>query len=83
MDIEFSIHALLQMKLRGIPRELVENVIYHPEETIKQDEKKIFQSVVEFPDKKKYLLRVFVNVVVKPNRVITVYYTTKIEKYRV
>jgi hypothetical protein len=46
------------------------------------EEKMIYQSIKYFKeDGRNFLVRVFVNIIKQPNLVITVYRTTKIEKY--
>lgn len=80
MEIEFSLHALEQMQKRKISLDTIQNVLDEPLQVIEQGDKHIFQAVVSF-DSKNYLVRVFVNVIKQPNLVITVYLTSKIEKY--
>ncbi len=79
MIIIFSKHALEQLDLRRIPLEAVKDVLQNPQQLIK-DEETIYQSITNF-EGKEYLVRVFVNTFVEPNRVITVYRTSKIQKY--
>ena len=80
MKIEFSKHALEQMKLRQIEAEDVLKIIDHPDEILGTKNQKIFQSVVKNIEKS-YLIRIFVNTEKHPNYVITVYKTSKIDKY--
>ena len=80
MKYIFSQHALEQMELRNISKEIVRRVLAKPEQTIIEKKKKIFQSVVHFSDGN-YLIRIFVNTIKKPNLIITVYRTSKIRKY--
>lgn len=80
MDVEFSLHALEQMQKRKISLDTIKNILDAPLQVIQQDDKQIFQGVVPF-DNKNYLIRVFVNIVKQPNLVITVYLTSKIDKY--
>ena len=80
-NVVFSKHALEQMELRNIPVEIVEAILNSPQQTILELEKKIFQSIVNFENEGEYLVRIFVNINKQPNLVITVYKTSKIEKY--
>ena len=75
MRFEFTRHALEQMELRQISKEVVENIMTNPNQTLHQDGSKVYQSITE---DKKYLIRIFVN---ETNQVITVYKTSKISKY--
>ena len=82
-EIRISNHAREQMKERGITEEMVLGIISSPQQTIPQGlEKMIYQSVKYFEEEKRnFLVRVFVNIIKQPNLVITVYRTSKIEKY--
>jgi len=77
----FSKHALEQMELRGIDRKTVEKILAKPQQTIIEKGKKIVQSTTPFKAKPKHLIRIFVNTEKNPNVVITVYKTSKIDKY--
>ncbi len=82
-EIQISKHAREQMKKRGISEEMVFEIVQSPDQEISEYfDKKIYQSIKYFEkDKKEFLVRVFVNIIKQPNLVITVYRTTKIEKY--
>ncbi len=82
-EIQISKHAREQMKKRGISEEMVFDIVQSPDQEISEDsDKQIYQSIKYFEkDKKEFLVRVFVNIIKPPNLVITVYRTTKIEKY--
>jgi hypothetical protein len=81
MKLKFSKHARERMKQREISENRVRNVINHPDSIIEEGQHKIFQSVIASDSGKKYLYRVFINTNKNPNLIITVYRTTKIEKY--
>ena len=81
MNIIFSQHALDEMERRNITKEQVISVIENRVQVIELEGKNIYQERITFPNNKIYLLRVFVNIVVEPNVVITVYRTSKINKY--
>ena len=80
MDFIFSIHALEQMKLRSIDEKFVLDILNKPEKIIVVEEVSIYQSIVLMEDKF-YLIRIFVNANQTPHKVVTVYKTSKINKY--
>ena len=79
-DFVFSIHASEQMKLRSIDEHVVLTILNNPEKIILEEGVSIYQSVV-FMDDKFYLIRIFVNEKLTPHKVVTVYKTSKINKY--
>jgi hypothetical protein len=81
MKVEFSIHALDRMVSRSITKQEVLEVLNNYDSMIDQDEEtRIFLKLV-VESNKPYLYRVFINKSKKPWLVITVYRTSKIEKY--
>lgn len=80
MNYIYSNHALEQMKARGISQEIVDAIIENPLQVILEDDKKIVHGIIE-EDNTKYLIRIFVNRIKQPNLIITVYRTSKIDKY--
>ncbi len=82
MSFQFSRHALDEMRLRRIPSAMVDNVLQHPEQVVLMpDRKKAYQSRVPFESGRVFLLRVIVAEDVDPPLVVTVYRTSKINKY--
>ena len=81
MNYLFSQHALKQMDLRGISREIVDHILFKPDKTIEQDNLMVFQSIIKNMHEQRFLIRVFVNINKTPPLVVTVYRTSKIEKY--
>ena len=85
MHFKFSKHALMQMKRRGIKKELVEKIIHNPDNIIRQDkELRIYSKLVNElvnESSKNYLYRVFMNDLKEPKLVVTVYKTSKTQKY--
>jgi hypothetical protein len=80
MDYFFSRHALEQAKNRNILERFIKEVVENPGKIIDYDECiKIYQSIIKL--EKPYLLRVFINTCKEPWLIITVYKTSKIEKY--
>lgn len=69
------------MERRGIPRDLLEPVLAAPEQKVPELGGVVcYQSKVTM-DGKVYLLRAMVNETANPPVVVTVYRTSKIEKY--
>ena len=69
------------MKARNISIELVNAILSNPQQINVESGKKIFQSIVNFEGEGEYLVRIFVNFIKDPKIVITVYRTSKLEKY--
>ena len=77
MDYEYSQHVKEQMITRGIEESIVDSVLQNPQQTFMIDtEICAYQSKIE-----DQLLRVFVNTVRNPIRIVTVYRTSKVQKY--
>lgn len=76
-------HARLEMARRQIDERDVAKVLAKPEQVeAVREGRKIYQSRIEVGDPAKlYLLRVLVDVDRTPPAVVTVYRTSKIEKY--
>ncbi|MBW4570470.1 MAG: DUF4258 domain-containing protein [Tolypothrix carrinoi HA7290-LM1] len=82
MRYQISRHAQTEMERRGISLSLVESVLDNPQQIVtERDGRKVYQSQVEFGSGKVFLLRVIVADEVDPKVVITVYRTSKIDKY--
>ena len=81
MRYQISRHAQIEMERRGISLSLVESVLDNPQQIVtERDGRKVYQSQLDFGNGKVFLLRVIV-ADVDPKVVITVYRTSKIEKY--
>jgi hypothetical protein len=82
MDVRFTEHALLEMRRRQIPIEIVAEVIESPNQIVfAHSGRKAFQSTKIFPNGRTYLVRVIVDTTSVPPMVRTVYRTSKIAKY--
>ncbi|MFM2064964.1 MAG: hypothetical protein RLZZ507_4635 [Cyanobacteriota bacterium] len=82
MTYKISRHAQIEMERRQISLSLVESVLDNPQQIILEREgRKVYQSKVDFGNGKLFLLRVIVADDLDPKVVITVYRTSKIEKY--
>ncbi len=82
-EFVFTDHALTEMARRGISQEHVRNVLANPEQTEKiREGRAVYQAKCDTGEPPKtYILRVFVDIDRKPPHVVTVYRTSKIEKY--
>ena len=82
-EYTLSEHALFQMKRRGVGEDVVRAILLSPEQRIQiRPGRVVFQSRVSMgEDAKEYLVRVFVDVDCDPAEVVTVYRTSKIDKY--
>lgn len=81
MIFDYSKHSIEEMQKRGISMDIVESVLSNPHQIIPQNNNEIYQSIIKFENEGNYLVRIFVNKDVTPNKVITVYRTLKITKY--
>jgi hypothetical protein len=82
VNYRFSQHAQEQMARRGIPVEMVKDVLAAPQQVADDPSGcKVCQSQVDFGTGNPYLLRVFVDETMDPAIVVTVYRTSKIAKY--
>lgn len=81
MRARFSNHALDEMEARGISREIVEQVLATPEQIVPaSNDNRIHQSRIVFGNKT-FLVRVIVDETREPPVVVTVYRTSKIDRY--
>ncbi len=82
MKFRFSKHAKREMERRKISSELVESVLESPQQIISEKGKmKTYQSQIDFGGGRIFLLRVIIDDNFEPPVVVTVYRTSKIEKY--
>jgi len=66
--------------LREIDKGVTDEILLHPHHIITNDELVVYQSVINEKGKN-YLIRIFVNLQKQQPLVVTVYKTSKIEKY--
>lgn len=80
--IKLSNHALEQMEARGIAYFHVMDTIEEPDSILEESaNERVYQKLIMFENQKSYLIRVIVNPALSPNLVLTVYRTSKINKY--
>ncbi len=82
-DYTFSEHALVEMKRRGVSEAITREILLSPEQRLGVRGGRIaLQSRISMGDPaKQYLVRVFVDIDRTPAEVVTVYRTSKIDKY--
>jgi len=83
MSFIFSNHAIEQIQRRNIDSKDIDIAMLRPDQMLTDTENPeitIYHSLLKENDQM-FLLRVFVNVVKQPNVIITLYKTTKIQKY--
>jgi len=82
MKFEISAHALEESNRRGISRDILESVLKNPGQVVDEyGEKKAYQSKIAFGSGKIYLVRVILKEYADHMVVVTVYKTSKIDKY--
>ncbi len=76
-------HALFEVKRRAVSEELVRTILLSPEQRVEVRAGRVaLQSKIAMGEPaKQYLVRVFVDIDRYPAEVVTVYRTSKIEKY--
>lgn len=81
MNHELSKHVQQEKERRGIPLAVVESVLASPGQKVPEHSDVVcYQSKVEI-NQKPYLVRLMVNERATPAKVVTVYRTSKINKY--
>jgi len=82
VKFKISRHAEEEMRRRNIPKGFLGPVLENPQQIVDEyGNRKAYQSQVDFGEGKIYLLRVIVDDIVTPKVVVTVYRTSKIDKY--
>jgi hypothetical protein len=82
-DFVISAHVRSEMERRGITEEIVQQVVASAEQRVRVSERRIVlhsRVLMEAPPKM-YLIRVVIDVDRRPAEVVTVYRTTKVDKY--
>ena len=80
--MNYSNHAEEELLRRKISKNTIELVVNDPDQILElEDDIIIYQSIIEFDNKKKYLVRVVVSENKDSKTLITVYKTSKIKKY--
>ena len=78
---KFSKHAEERLLTRGLGKDLVLVVLNNPDKIIVLDSALLIYQKILVESDKPYLYRVFVNRELDPKLIVTVYKTSKFEKY--
>jgi hypothetical protein len=82
MNYRISRHAREEMKRRGIPLEILESVLEKPQQVVDDPTgNRVYQSKLDFKEGKRYLVRVVTAEEAGIPVVVTVYRTSKLDKY--
>jgi len=81
--IILSAHAWKQMSRRGIPDQVVARIVSHPGQVLSlRRGREVRQDLVMLPPtRKRYLIRVIVDIAGHDIEIVTVYRTSKVAKY--
>lgn len=82
MTFILSQHAQQELIKRKILIFILEILLDNPEQIIEEDGLKVYQGTFIANNNKTYLLRAYVNDSVEPNKIMTVYFTSKLDKYK-
>jgi len=80
-DAVITDHAALQMRRRGIDLADVRAILHDPEQVLEVRPGRAVPQSRVMVDNRNPLVRVFVDVDESPGRIVTVYRTSKIDKY--
>jgi len=81
LKYKFSKHADERILDRELDKDIVLELLENPDVIIELDSKLVVYQKVVMENDKPYLYRVFVNRVLDPKLIVTVYKTSKLEKY--
>jgi len=82
MNFKISQHAKDEIQRRNIPLDLLNSILNNPQQIVSEkNNRKAYQSKVEFDSGKTFLLRAIVADDNEPPIVVTAYRTHKINKY--
>lgn len=82
MRYRLTRHAEEELELRSVPRHLLAQVLDSPQQIVpSQLGRKAYQSKLDFGGGRMFLLRAIVDDRIDPALVVTVYRTSKIDKY--
>jgi hypothetical protein len=82
MELRLTPHAQRETRRRSIPVDLLQDVLTNPQQIVPAfGGRKAYQSVLDFGGGKTLLLRAIVEDWKEPAEVVTVYRTSRIDKY--
>jgi hypothetical protein len=82
MNFILSQHAKEEIIKRKIPIQILRLILEFPEQIVEEDGLKVYQGTFIATNGKTYLLRAYVNDLINPQKIVTVYFTSKNQKYR-
>jgi hypothetical protein len=82
VKLRLSNHAAKEINRRNIPETLLDELLDNPQQRTEEKDRLVaYQSQFDFGEGKVYLIRVIVDEAQDPNLVVTVYKTSKMDKY--
>lgn len=81
MNFVLSKHAENEMLRRQISREQVESLMEHPDQIVEAHGGLVCYQCLSAKEGKPCLLRAVINESVDPKKIVTIYRTTKVQKY--
>ena len=82
MNFSLSHHAEQKIIQRDISLKILQEILNNPEKIVEEDGLKVYQGTFVAINNKTYLLRIYINDLVEPQKLVTVYVTSKLRKYR-
>ena len=82
MKFSLSHHAEQKIIQRDISLKILQEILNNPEKIVEEDGLKVYQGTFVAINNKTYLLRIYINDLVEPQKIVTVYVTSKLRKYR-
>jgi hypothetical protein len=77
-----SPHAEEKIIQRQISLKILQDILNNPEQILEEDGLKVYQGTFVAINNKTYLLRIYINDLVEPQKIVTLYVTSKLRKYR-
>ena len=82
MNFILSPHAEEKIIQRQISLKILQDILNNPEQILEEDGLKVYQGTFVTINNKTYLLRIYINDLVEPQKIVTLYVTSKLRKYR-
>jgi hypothetical protein len=77
-----SHHAEEKIIQHQISLKILQEIINNPEQILEEDGLKVYQGTFVAINTKTYLLKIYINDLVEPQKIVTLYVTSKLRKYR-
>jgi hypothetical protein len=77
-----SPHAEEKIIQRQISLKILQDILNNPEQILEEDGLKVYQGTFVAINNKTYLLRIYINDLVEHQKIVTLYVTSKLRKYR-